>query len=80
MGGMEEEMTGNKQELGTDGRNGEVKYKMKIGKNEERRDRGMGKERTENREELGTEGQRKYRNSKTAGIKETRRNENEKLC
>ena len=39
----------------------------------------MGKERTENREELGTEGQRKYRNSKTAGIKETRRNENEKL-
>ena len=39
----------------------------------------MGKERTENREELRTEGQRKYRSRRTAGIKETRRNENEKL-
>ena len=46
---------------------------MKIGKNEERRDRGMGKEWTENWEELRTEGQRKYRNSRKAGIKETRR-------
>ena len=60
-------------------RKAEWTKRLKIGKNEELRDRGMGKERTENREELRTEGQRKYRSRRTAGIKETRRNENEKL-
>ena len=60
-------------------RKAEWTKRLKIGKNEERRDRGMGKEWTENWEELRTEGQRKYRSKRTAGIKETRRNENEKL-
>ena len=53
-------------------RKAEWTKRLKIGKNEERRDRGMGKEWTENWEELRTEGQRKYRNSRKAGIKETR--------